>query len=153
MAPKPNFKPLNMKNFWVYVVVLFSVTLVLILLASYFQNIALKNLESNYINVIENINNNKSILENIQDINNQLRNKNDSLEEENKRLLVEKSKAIDDFIASSKEKSDLKIINDSLTLYLERRYGAARRKLTLIDVEGLSDSNRQAYDSAKALII
>lgn len=146
-APKITFR-----HFWVYALVLFALALTLILLAGFYQNVSLKTLESQYSTALGTINQNNSVLNNIQELCDRLKAQNESLLSENEEIIAENEFYSYEYWSSLKDRSDLKIISDSLCLYLSGRYGDARKKLTLINEASLSQEAQNAYNNAKELI-
>ncbi len=130
----------NIKNFWFYALILFSVALILILISNFFQD--------RYFDTIVNTKDieNMSVVQSIQKINEDYKNKIEKYEED-LIFLQEQNLILDGNNKLAEQNIEVLIVmNDIQSLCLIRRYTAAREKLAEVDRDILPENIASIYD-------
>lgn len=142
----------TLRYFWVYTLVLFSAAFILILVAGFFQARAYNNLKISEGEKVSVINQNESMIQNIQRINEQL---TANLEKTKSDLEIEKGNKIGldyELSLSKRDVSNLTILYDAQQLYYQKKSASARKKLDEIDKTTLSLNTKKQYDALYNLL-
>lgn len=143
---------INIKNFWVYALILFSVALILIMISNVFQDSYYKQIKAALTVKEQKEIENMSTVDSIQKVNENYKKKIDDYEKETASLTEQNELQNGNLLLAEQNVKSLTIINDAQTLYIQKKLTAARKKLSEINADTLPNDIALIYDNIYKLL-